>query len=154
MIVILAKYLFLVSFAIVGIVFFTLSKKDKKKMFFLSLFSGIISVILLKISAMLVNDPRPFVVNHVIPLIPHVADNGFPSDHTLLTMWLALVVYFYNKKLGIVLIIVSITVGISRVLALVHHPIDIIGSMIIAIISVFISSLIVKKQLSNKKLNF
>ena len=28
-------------------------------------------------------DPRPFIVGHFAPLIPHDADNGFPSDHPL-----------------------------------------------------------------------
>ncbi len=139
LIIFAAKYLFLVSIVIIGIFFLSLPKADKKKMFLLGLVSGVISLVLLKISAMIVQDPRPFVVNHVIPLIPHAADNGFPSDHTLITMWLATVVFLFNKRLGIVLMIISLIVGIARVLALVHHPVDIVGSVGIAIISIMIT---------------
>ncbi len=143
MIIFAATYLFLTSIVITSIFFLTLPKTDRKKMFLLGLLSGVISLVLLKISAMVVQDPRPFVVNHVIPLIPHAADNGFPSDHTLITMWLATVVFLVNKRLGIVLTIISLIVGIARVLALVHHPVDIVGSIFIAIISVAITKYVI-----------
>ncbi len=145
LIIFAAKYLFLVSFVVTGLFFFTLEKSDKKKMFFLGLVSGVISFVLLKISAMVIQDPRPFVVNHMIPLIPHAADNGFPSDHALLTMWLATVVFSFNKRLGIILAIVSLMVGVSRVLALVHHPIDIVGSIAIAVVSVVVPNVVITK---------
>ena len=144
-IIISAKYLFLISLLIAGYFFVTLSLKEKKIMINLGLISGLISLLLLKISSLLFNDPRPFVVNHVVPLIPHAIDNGFPSDHTLLTMWIALVVLIFNKRLGIILGLLSLIVGISRVLALVHHPIDIAGSVAIAIISVTVSMKILSK---------
>lgn len=94
-------------------------------MLFVGVLSGVISLILLKISSVFINDPRPFVINHVMPLIPHAPDNGFPSDHTLITMWLALMVFLNNRRVGIALIVISLLVGISRVMALIHHPIDI-----------------------------
>lgn len=150
MIVILAKYFFLISFVIAGVFFLTLSKKDKKGMFVLASLSGVISLILRKIGSVLINDPRPFVVNHVTPLIAHSPDNGFPSDHTLLAMWLAMVVYFYNKKLGIILMVISLIVGTARVLALVHHPLDIFGSIVIAIIAVVVSKIAIAKFTKRK----
>ena len=42
--------------------------------------------------------PRPFVVQHVAPLFPRDADNGFPSDHTLLATFFAVCVFFYSRK--------------------------------------------------------
>lgn len=86
-----------------------------------------------KISALFINDPRPFVARHIQPLIPHVADNGFPSDHTLLTMTIASIIYAYNKKLGVALFVIAGLIGITRVLANIHHPLDIIGATVIAI---------------------
>ncbi len=88
-------------------------------------------------------------VEHVQPLITHAADNGFPSDHTLLTMTIASILFLYNKRLGIVLAILAVIVGYSRVLAKVHHPVDIFGSIVIAIIATYISSKFLVKRLNN-----
>lgn len=150
-IVLSAKYLFLISFVVTGIFFLSLSSKDRIKMLFVGILSGVISLILLKISSVFINDPRPFVINHVIPLIPHAPDNGFPSDHTLITMWLALVVFLNNRRIGIALIVISLVVGISRVMALIHHPIDIIGSIVIATVSVWASNIAITKLVKNAK---
>ncbi len=87
-----------------------------------------------RIAGYYIYDPRPFVVKHIHPLIAHVADNGFPSDHALLTMAIASIIFTFNKKLGIVLFSIASIVGIARVLANIHHPIDIVGSATIAIV--------------------
>lgn len=135
-IIFLAKYLFLASLIIGGIFFFKLQSSKKIKFFIICIISGLFSLAILKISSIFIIDPRPFVVNHVMPLIPHTPDNGFPSDHTLLTMWLAFIVFLYNKRTGFILILISLLVGVSRVMALIHHPIDILGGIIIAVTSV------------------
>lgn len=136
LIVFAAKHLFLISIIVAGWYFFTLPNTLKKKFSALTLASFALAFVVAKLLGAIFNDPRPFVSNHVIPLIAHSADNGFPSDHTLLTMAIASVVFVYNRKLGIVLGIISFIVGFSRVLAGVHHQIDIIGAMGIAIVSV------------------
>jgi len=64
----------------------------------------------------------------------HVANNGFPSDHTLLATTIAMLVYIFDKKLGIFLLVVSFLVGASRVVSGVHHWLDINGSIIIALV--------------------
>jgi undecaprenyl-diphosphatase len=80
-------------------------------------------------------DPRPFVIEHITPLIPHAPDNGFPSDHTLFAMVASAVTFVYKRKIGILLGVLAILIGISRVIAGVHHPIDIIGGVIIGIVA-------------------
>lgn len=77
--------------------------------------------------------PRPFVHEKFSPLIFHIPDNGFPSEHTLLVITLALSVYYFNKKVGILLLILGVLVGVGRILAGVHHLLDILGSIIISI---------------------
>lgn len=89
-----------------------------------------------------IQDPRPFVVKHITPLVAHAADNGFPSDHTLLTMTIASIVFVYNKKLGIILGAISLCVGLARVFAQIHHLEDIIGSIIIAIGSTYVAYIV------------
>lgn len=43
--------------------------------------SGLGTLALVMLSAMAFVHPRPFVQLRTVPLVPHVADNSFPSDH-------------------------------------------------------------------------
>lgn len=106
-----------------------------------------ITLLIGKILNHFIYNSRPFVKEGFAPLITHAPDNGFPSDHMLLVSSIAIVITFYNKKLGILLWIMAILVGISRVAVGVHHPVDILGSATIAIFS----STIVYYLLENRR---
>lgn len=134
LIVFAARYLFLLSTIIFGWFFIKLDVQTRKEFGMFAILASLFSYITARLLSALYYDPRPFVITHIQPLIPHAADNGFPSDHTLLTMVIAVVVFTYNRKLGLLLGVVSIIVGISRVLAGVHNPIDILGAVGIAAI--------------------
>lgn len=86
--------------------------------------------------SLFIDSPRPFVVENTTPLIDHVANNGFPSEHTLLVATVALLVYTEHRTFGILLAVVAILVGLARILANVHHGIDVAGSIVIALASV------------------
>jgi len=133
MIIFSAKYLIFIS-VIVFIWFFITQPRDKQKQIFVF---TVIALPVIYAAAKLVSlgyyDPRPFVAGHFMPLIPHDPDNGFPSDHTLFTSALAAVVFFYNKKTSLILFAIALLVGATRVLAGVHHPIDVEGSIVIAV---------------------
>ncbi len=61
-------------------------------------------------------------------------------------MVIALVIFLLNKRIGILLITLAILVGLGRVLALVHNPIDIIGSVFIAVFAVMTTRYLVNLQ--------
>ncbi len=134
-----AKYLYIVVVAIAIIYILHEPREKQKRILLLAIISLPIAYIIAKIGSWLYFDPRPFVVGNFTPLIPHVADNGFPSDHTLLTSGLASVIYVSNKKIGVLLWILALIVGISRVSAGIHHPVDILGSIIISVLIVFVA---------------
>lgn len=90
-----------------------------------------------KILNQLISSPRPFVVEDIAPLFPHVADNGFPSEHALFAMVIAGIVFVYNQRLGIILGIFALVIGLARIIAYVHHPIDVLGGIVIALVAVF-----------------
>jgi undecaprenyl-diphosphatase len=73
------------------------------------------------------------VVGNFTPLIPHAPNNGFPSDHTLLVSAIAAICSFYSRRVGVILWVIALYVGISRVYVGVHHPVDIVGSAVIAV---------------------
>ncbi len=102
--------------------------------------AGAIGLALVFIGGQLYDNPRPFVVEHIKPMFPHPADNGFPSDHTALTMVMAATVWLYRRWTGMLLAVLSVLVGTARVLAHVHHPIDIAGAIVIAWVAVAIAA--------------
>ena len=80
-----------------------------------------------------VYSPRPFVVLHLVPLFPHAANSSFPSDHMLLGMALAAPLLWRLYRLGWLLCVISLLVGLARVAGAVHWPSDILGTAILAL---------------------
>ena len=75
---------------------------------------------------------RPFKVNGFPPLTLTIpANTSFPSDHTAVAFALAVAVFLYNKRLGLILLIAALLVGVARVFSNVHYPIDIIGGALL-----------------------
>ncbi|MDQ2741497.1 MAG: phosphatase PAP2 family protein [Chloroflexota bacterium] len=95
-----------------------------------------------QIAAALYNDPRPFVVGHYRPLIAHVADNGFPSDHSLLAAAIVAVVAFARWLWTLPFVLLGGIVEAARVGAGLHHPIDVVGSDGVVIIAALLASLL------------
>ncbi|MBU1045654.1 phosphatase PAP2 family protein [Patescibacteria group bacterium] len=128
------QYLLVVSFFI--FLFYWLKSRREKIRAFLTI---VISIILSRVCIaglihFLYHRPRPFVFNNIHQLI---FPNGysFPSGHSAFFFATATAIYFYNKKLGITFFIAAILMNMSRIIAGVHYPSDIIGGMIIGVIS-------------------
>ncbi|MFA5144668.1 MAG: phosphatase PAP2 family protein [Candidatus Omnitrophota bacterium] len=94
--------------------------------------------------------PRPFVLGGFKPLIPHEANNGFPSHHVLLVSAVSAVVFIFSRRLGLLLWALTLFVGFSRVYAGVHHIIDAIGSVLISIIMTVLGFYFVKYLRNHK----
>ncbi len=133
LIVFVAKYLIALPVIVAfGYLFITNRKRDYLTYAVIVL---IVSYAFGFVAGQLYNNPLPFVVENVAPLIAHAANNGFPSDHVLLASALAGIITTFNLPLGIFLWLIALLIGIGRVLALVHYPIDIIASLLIAALS-------------------
>lgn len=130
-----AKYLFLLSIILGAVYFLRAPREFKKEIFVFALFTLPLAFLFGKLANYLYINPRPFVVLNFVPLIPHAMNNGFPSDHTLLLSAIATVFSFFSRKRAIQFWIIAFLVGISRVYVGVHHWIDILGSVAIALIS-------------------
>jgi len=149
LITLVAKYFILIPFAVSAYVFLRLNKTKRQEMLILLFCTGVLSLIFAKIGAHIYNDPRPYISDGTPALFQHSGDpNGFPSDHTLLSSFLAFIVLTYSRRLGIFLLVVAALVGWARVAAHVHHAADIAGSFVFT----GLAYLIVIKLLENKKI--
>lgn len=133
-----AQYVF--ALVLLGLVLAWVATKREQKVQFIvmTLLAGGVAFLLSRIAAAMYFDPRPFVTLHVAPLIAHAADNGFPSDHALLTGTLTAVAYFFNKKIAVIMTLLTIAVGAARVLANVHTPLDIAAGWLLGVVGALI----------------
>lgn len=102
----------------------------------------------------LVGRIRPFNANEKLNLLIISApqDFSFPSGHTMCSFAAATVIYNMNKKAGVLAIILSILIGFSRLYLYVHYPSDVLVGMIIGILLGYISIMLYKYIVENKKI--
>lgn len=85
---------------------------------------------------------RPFVLNgRETDVIVRPTDGAFPSEHTVLAFALAVTIFMHDKKIGSLFLISALLIGIARVVANVHYPIDIVGG---AFLGTFVAVIIEK----------
>ena len=102
------------------------------------LMAGVTSYVLAKFIGYLwqPSHERPFEQLGVEPGASFLNNPGFPSDHALFATFLVLAVWYAtrDKRITILLAAMAVLVGIGRVIALVHSPLDVIGGVMIAAI--------------------
>jgi undecaprenyl-diphosphatase len=75
-----------------------------------------------------VHEARPFVGDaDTVLLTPHVADNGFPSDHATVAAAAAVVAAIAWRRWAALFLALAAVVGLARVLAGVHLPGDVLA---------------------------
>lgn len=135
LIIFCAQYLFLFVILGLAIAWFRVTDKQTRIRFIVAtILAGAIAFALSRIAGHLYYDPRPFVTEHVKPLFGHSTDNGFPSDHALLTGTLTAITYFYDRKVAGAMLVLTIMIGAARVLAKVHSPLDIAAGWIFGVV--------------------
>lgn len=94
----------------------------------------VLGYLLGRLGSAVYNDPRPFAVHHFHPLIPHPADNGFPSDHALLAAAVAAVVGVVRRLWMTPFVLLAVLIDWARVGAGIHHITDVVwGSAFVAL---------------------
>jgi undecaprenyl-diphosphatase len=80
------------------------------------------------------NVPRPFAELGFSPLIGE-SGASFPSGHAAWFFALAIVVWFANRKWGIWFFALSAVMGVARIYAGIHWPLDILGGIVLGVAS-------------------
>jgi membrane-associated phospholipid phosphatase len=79
--------------------------------------------------------PRPFALFEIPPAFVVSSDPyglaSFPSSHTAVFAGLAVVVFLANRKIGKWFFVGALVIGIARIGAGVHFPIDILGGFLL-----------------------
>ncbi|MBI4138789.1 phosphatase PAP2 family protein [Candidatus Uhrbacteria bacterium] len=68
-------------------------------------------------------------------LIPKPLTSAFPSGHTATAIAMACAVFFTNRKLGLIALLLAVLVAVSRIAAGVHYPTDVLGGIAVGVAS-------------------
>ncbi len=81
--------------------------------------------------------PRPFMMHLGRQLVAHAPETSFPSDHTtfMFSIAFAFIAFNVSGKTGIILALLALIGGLTRVFAGVHFPFDVAGSIVVSLIS-------------------
>jgi len=124
---------------------FLLKLKKYWKMVFQAIISAVLArFVIVELIRWLWPRPRPFVENNVNSLLIHNTA-AFPSGHAAFFFALSTIVYFYNKKIGILFFLASFLICLARVFTGIHWPLDILAGAVIGVLSGWLIHKISKK---------
>jgi undecaprenyl-diphosphatase len=150
------QYILIIIFFMI-LYFSAYSKGEKLYIFLVTTISIIIARLgITEIIRFFYHRPRPFLILQVHKLLSNgwfYSDTewSFPSGHSAFFFALATAIYLCNKKWGFWFIIAAILMNISRIIAGVHYPSDILGGAIVGIITGYLIVYFSKKNISRKK---
>ena len=92
------------------------------------------------------NSPRPFAALNLEPLVDHAAFGSFPSGHMSFLVPIVLLLFLVSKRAGWWALVLTLLVGISRIIVGVHWPLDILGGIGVGIFSFLLVRLLFQKK--------
>lgn len=105
-------------------------RKSWRELFLVFASSGV-AYVFSKILKILIHTNRPFVeFSNVQALFPETGF-AFPSVHATFFVTLAVSIFLLHKKVGYVFMLLALLIGLARIVAGVHFPIDILGGFIL-----------------------
>ena len=104
------------------------------------IYAAIIGLVINYIIGLVYFHPRPFMIGLGTQLFQYPAETSFPSDHTTFMVSIALMLLYFKETrvYGVILLILGLIGGLARVFSGVHFPLDILGSIMVSIISTLI----------------
>jgi undecaprenyl-diphosphatase len=111
----------------------TFTFKDRIRIVFIAVASSVVARVLVEVIKHFFHRPRPFVFHTVHQL---VTENSwsFPSGHATFFFALAMAIYLYSRRWGILFLICAVFISLGRIAAGIHYPSDILGGILLGII--------------------
>ncbi len=121
------------------IILWFIDGRIKKEQVIHALFAGLIAWVIVFFIKYFFPTVRPYLKNGgEVDVFFAPTDGAFPSAHTALAFGLAVTVFMHDKRVGWLYLIGALTVGVARVLANVHYPVDILGGAFIGTLTAVI----------------
>ncbi|HET7098676.1 MAG TPA: phosphatase PAP2 family protein [Patescibacteria group bacterium] len=127
---------FFIYFLFFGLtILWVVDGKIKKEQVLHALFAAFIAWLITAIIKIIFPTLRPFRIEGLPVLTFTIPNDGsFPSGHTAEAFAVAVTVWLHDKKVGWLFLFAALLVGMARVWANVHYPIDILGGAFIGTI--------------------
>lgn len=95
---------------------------------------------------------RPYdAIEQVRCLIEPQADYSFPSGHTAIAFAASVPVFILSdKRLGIIMLVLSVLMGLSRIYVCVHYPSDVIGGAVTGILCGIVTGMVIYPNLNKR----
>ena len=117
------------------IVLWVIDGKIKKETVIHAVFAAILAWTIAELIKTFFPTLRPFQIDGFMPLtLTTPWDGAFPSGHTAMAFALSVTILKHDRKVGILYLIMAGLVGVARIMAHVHYPIDIVGGAVIGTI--------------------
>ena len=106
----------------------------------LSVASGFVArVVIAEPVRILAARARPYEVLPVVrQLVDHAMGHSFPSGHATLAFAIAAAVFSVHRKAGVVFLGIAGVISVSRVIAGVHWPIDVLAGAVLGMVSTWV----------------
>jgi undecaprenyl-diphosphatase len=138
------SYLLIIIFCLF-LYFLKRDQKTKLSSFIITIVSALaLSSALTYLIRFLYHRPRPFTAFAIKNLLVETS-YSFPSHHATFFFTMATVIYLYNKNWGRGFFIAALIICLSRIIAGIHYPSDILGGMIIGVLAGYLTSYLIKK---------
>jgi undecaprenyl-diphosphatase len=102
-------------------------------------FTVVVAYLLAHLLKVLVHTERPFIALSNIHTLFFESGYSFPSGHSVVISALTFAIFFRHKRLGYICMVLALLIGVARVVAGVHFPIDILGGYLIGFLVAFLT---------------
>jgi undecaprenyl-diphosphatase len=135
---------------VASLILFLIFGRDKKqelKIILYAIASAVLArLVITELIRFFYYSPRPFMVYDFTPLI-YDFNSSFPSGHAAFFFALAMAIFLFRRKWRIVYFLGGIIIVLSRIMAGVHWPIDVLGGILVGISSALLIYYLISKIL-------